>query len=205
MRTVEHRTQVGDDPEGYGQLDALLERSAALHGHLCPRQVLGVRIGLYAGELLGLELPQADKRALTFVETDGCFADGVSAATGCWLGRRTLRLVDQGKVAATVVDTQRGRAVRIWPTPDARDRAGHYAPAAASRWQQYLEGYRAMPASQLLRARDVDLTFSLGRLLSRPGARTVCPVCGEEIINEREVMVPGGFVCRSCAGDSYYR
>jgi formylmethanofuran dehydrogenase subunit E len=60
--------------------------------------VLGVRIGLAAGEALDLDLPRADKRLLMLVETDGCFADGVSVATGCWLGRRTLRLVDYGRV-----------------------------------------------------------------------------------------------------------
>jgi formylmethanofuran dehydrogenase subunit E len=86
-------------------LNQLLDRSAELHNHLCPRQVLGVRIGMYAGELLGLELPQTDKRLYTFVETDGCFADGVSVAAGCWLGRRTMRLMDYGKVAAVFVDT----------------------------------------------------------------------------------------------------
>jgi formylmethanofuran dehydrogenase subunit E len=43
---------------------------------------------------------------LTILETDGCAADGVSAATGCWVGRRTLRVEDFGKVAATFVDTQ---------------------------------------------------------------------------------------------------
>ncbi len=31
-------------------LDELLSRSAALHKHLCPRQVLGVRMGMLAGE-----------------------------------------------------------------------------------------------------------------------------------------------------------
>ena len=57
------------------------------------------------------ELPQTDKRLYTFVETDGCFADGVMVATGCSLGHRTLRLIDYGKVAATFVDT-RERAKR---------------------------------------------------------------------------------------------
>ena len=37
-------------------LTELLEASAALHRHLCPRQVLGVRMSMYAGELLGLEI-----------------------------------------------------------------------------------------------------------------------------------------------------
>ncbi len=96
-------------------LAVLLERAAAWHDHLCPRQMLGVRMGVYAAELLALDLPQRDKRLLTFVETNDCFADGVAVATGCWLGRHTLRLVDYGKVAATIVDTHTERALRIRP------------------------------------------------------------------------------------------
>ncbi len=43
-------------------LKELLDQTTAMHRHLCPRQVLGVRMGLYAGELLRLTLPQSDKR-----------------------------------------------------------------------------------------------------------------------------------------------
>jgi formylmethanofuran dehydrogenase subunit E len=64
-------------------LEKLLEKSSEGHIHLCPRQVLGARMGLYAGELLGLDLPQDDKRLMVIVETDGCMLDGVGAATGC--------------------------------------------------------------------------------------------------------------------------
>src|SRR5512142_1649492 len=98
-------------------LASLLEESASLHHHLCPRQVLGVRMGMLAGEILGLDLPQKDKRLLAIAETDGCAVDGISVSTGCWVGRRTLRIEDYGKVAATCVDTATGRAVRIWPQP----------------------------------------------------------------------------------------
>ena len=101
-------------------LSELLARSSALHGHLCPRQILGVRLALLAGERLGLDFPRTDKRALVFVETDGCFADGVSVDSGCWLGRRTMRLIDHGKVAATFVDTRTRRAVRAAPQTDLR-------------------------------------------------------------------------------------
>ncbi|MBI3177949.1 MAG: formylmethanofuran dehydrogenase, partial [Chloroflexi bacterium] len=73
-------------------LTELLEVSAALHRHLCPRQVLGVRMGMLAGEVLGLDLPQGDKRLFTIVETDGCASDGIATATNCWVGRRTLRV-----------------------------------------------------------------------------------------------------------------
>ena len=58
------------------ELQELLDKTAEYHHHLCPRQVLGVRMGMYAGELLGLELPQPRKRLLAIMETDGCGADG---------------------------------------------------------------------------------------------------------------------------------
>ena len=92
-------------------LEALFAASAAQHRHLCPRQVLGVRMGVLAGGVLGLILPQQDKRLITLIETDGCFADGISSATGCCIGHRTLRVMDYGKVAATFVDARANRAV----------------------------------------------------------------------------------------------
>ncbi len=180
-------------------LDDILERAAAWHRHLCPRQVLGARMGILAGRLLSLELPQQNKRLYTFVETDGCFADGVGAATGCWLGRRTMRLIDHGKVAATFVDTHTRRAVRIRPHPQARTEARRYAPDAKTRWHAYLAAYQIMPDDVLLEAQWVELTLDLDRLISRPGARTVCHRCGEEIINEREVTRDGTILCRGCA------
>jgi hypothetical protein len=104
-------------------LDALLEATAARHAHLCPKQVLGARMGLLAGALIGIELPQHDKRLLVIMETDGCTADGIAVATGCSVGHRTLRVEDYGKVAATFVDTHTERTLRIVPQLEARSRA----------------------------------------------------------------------------------
>ena len=184
-------------------LEGLLEQSSALHRHLCPRQVLGARMGIYAAELLDLALPQSDKRLFTFVETDGCFADGVAVATGCWLGRRTMRLVDHGKVAATFVDTRIGRAIRIRPGERVRERAAVYAPDARTRWHTYLEAYQVMPTAELLAWAEVQVTLDVKRLISKAGARTACAVCGEEIINEREVVRGAETLCRACAGEHY--
>lgn len=186
-------------------LDELLRTSAALHQHLCPRQVLGVRMGLLGGDWLGLEVPRPDKRLLSLVETDGCAADGLAVATGCRVGRRTLRVIDFGKVAATLVDTHTGRAVRVVPRAGVRERAWTYAPEATSRWQAQLLGYQRMPESELLVVQEVALIFSLEKLLSKDGYRVNCQICGEEIINEREVLRDGLTVCRACAGQRYYR
>jgi formylmethanofuran dehydrogenase subunit E len=138
-------------------MQKMLENSASRHSHLCPRQVLGVRMGLYAGELLGLELPRQDKRLLVIVETDGCMLDGVGEATQCWPGKRTLRVEDYGKVAATFVDTQTGRAVRIVPAHGCRTRALDFAPEAKGKWQGQLIGYQRMPAQELFSVTEVEL------------------------------------------------
>lgn len=185
-------------------LAALLAASAAYHNHLCPRQVLGVRMGMLAAALLALDLPRSDKRLLTLVETDGCFADGIAAATGCTMGHRTLRLFDYGKVAATFVDTRNGQAIRIAPHAHARAAAAALFPNARSRWHAQLEAYQLLPDDELLAAQPVRLAFSLEQMLSRPGLRVVCDGCGEEIMNERELHRAGMTLCRTCAGEGYY-
>jgi formylmethanofuran dehydrogenase subunit E len=186
-------------------LQELLQATAARHAHLCPRQVLGVRMGQLAARTLRLELPRTDKRLLTMVETDGCFADGIAVATGCWVGRRTLRIEDYGKVAATFVDTQTGRAVRITPRLTARALAARYAPEATNGWEAYLLGYQRLPDDELLAVQDVQLIASLQSIISTPEARANCAVCGEEIFNEREVVRDGVVMCKRCAGPGYYR
>jgi formylmethanofuran dehydrogenase subunit E len=183
----------------------LLQATAARHDHLCPRQVLGVRMGLLAAQTLRLDLPQADKRLLTIVETDGCFADGIAVATGCWVGRRTLRIEDDGKVAATFIDTRTARAVRITPRLAARDLAARYAPEASNGWEAYLLGYQRIPDDELLAVKDVQLIASLQSIISTPEAKASCAICGEEIFNEREVLREGITLCKSCAGNTYYR
>ncbi|MFQ5922932.1 MAG: FmdE family protein [Anaerolineales bacterium] len=184
--------------------DALLEHSARMHRHLCPRQVLGVRMGLLAGRILGLDLPQTGKRLITIVETDGCAADAVSVATNCWVGRRTLRVEDHGKVAATFADSESGEAVRIVPRRSARWLARKHAPEAMNKWQAYLLGYRQISSQELFKTRPVVLNDPLEWIISRPGMRIDCDACGEEIINERELAVNGHVLCRACAGESYY-
>ena len=181
----------GTASEPLDDLDACLARAAVGHAQLCPRQVLAVRIGRHAGQLLGLQLPRQDKRLLAFVETDGCAVDGVTAATGCAVGRRTLRVLDFGKVAATFVDLETRQAVRIWPRPEARALARACVPDAPDIWHAMLEGYRRLPVDDLLGWQPVTIVCSLDAILSQPGLRVTCARCREEIMNEREVQVGG--------------
>lgn len=184
--------------------EELLRASGVRHQHLCPRQVLGVRMGLLGGRMLGIPVPQNDKRLLALVETDGCAADAISVATGCWVGRRSMRVIDFGKVSVTFMDTVSERTIRIIPSAGVRDRACGYAPEAATRWQAQFLGYQRMPDTELLAAEEVELVFSLEDLLGKDGARVNCEICGEEIINQREIVNGESTLCRACAGLRYY-
>ena len=185
-------------------LQTLLAESAALHRHLCPRQVLGVRMGLFAGELLGLELPSLEKRLFVFAETDGCGFDGIAVATGCSVGRRNIRVVDFGKMAATFADRETGKAIRIVPSPESRIRAREYKPEIEDRWEAQLQAYQIMPAEELFTVTPVTLTVSVEKIISKHGLRVNCDVCGEEIMNNREEIVEGKTLCMGCAGQAYY-
>src|SRR5574340_122120 len=182
----------------------LLQISAARHDHLCPRQVLGVRMGLAGLGAVGLEPPVDKSKALIIVETDGCFVDGIEVSTGVTVGHRSLRIVDLGKIAATFVSITTGKAVRLAPRQGIRALAATYAPQAAERYAAQLHGYAVMPTDELFTMQDLVLTPPLSELLSRPDARTTCSRCGEEIINQREVLRGAVVLCRTCAGGSYY-
>jgi formylmethanofuran dehydrogenase subunit E len=186
-------------------LTGLLEASRLRHSHLCPRQVLGVRMAIAGPEAIGLPVPRADKALLVIAETDGCFLDGLQAVTGASPTHRTLRIEDYGKIAATFANVNTGEAVRVAPKLDVRARAAAFAPPGSGRYRAQLIGYQAMPDEELLSLTHVCLAPSLLHIISRAGARTNCATCGEEIINEREVVIDEVAYCHSCVGNAYYR
>jgi formylmethanofuran dehydrogenase subunit E len=185
-------------------LQQILAISSSRHTHLCPRQVLGARIGLAGASALGLELPRYDKRLLIISETDGCFADGLEAATGCSIGHRTLRIEDYGKIAATFIDVKTEQTLRITPKLDSRQRALIHAPTESRHYFAQLQAYQTMPDDELLNFQPVRLRAPISSIVSRAGVRVNCDHCGEEIINEREIVINGQTLCRACASEGYY-
>ena len=185
-------------------LSRLLGRSADRHSKLCPRQVLGVRMGLYGTHLLGFANQYRSKRLLVILETDGCFADGVEVATGCSIGQRTLQIENYGKVAATFIDTFTSETIRLAPKPDIRTRAFYYTWQPKNRYQAQLEGYQVMPEDELFSVQNVRLERPLHAILSVAGRRVICDGCGEEIMNQRETRVGDQVYCQPCIGQGYY-
>lgn len=206
--TIERRAVGSTQPHVWPALAAALARSTTRHRRLCPRQVLGVRIGLAgveAIETLARGAASTRSALAVIVESDGCFLDGVEAATGCTPGHRNLRIEDYGKVAATFVDLATGVAVRIAPAPGIRERASLFAPEESARYYAQLTGYQRMPVSELLTIRAVELRDSLAALRGEAGVRALCRDCSEEILNVRGVSSSGVTRCRSCVEGGYYR
>jgi formylmethanofuran dehydrogenase subunit E len=183
-----------------------LDLAAQSHGHMCPGQVLGVRMAIRGLAELGFDDPaKFRKRLMTFVEIDRCATDAVSLVTGCRLGRRSLKFVDYGKVAATFVDLETQRAVRILARDDSRAKAKSMFPEIAEESKRQLEAYKVMDEAELFVVENVKVKLAPEDLPGRPRSRVACDECGEGINDGRERRVNGRVLCRSCAGENYYR
>src|SRR5210317_1381498 len=143
--------------------ESLLGSSANAHGHLCPGQVVGVRMAMLGCRLIDLNDPTRRdqiKKLIIFLEMDRCAADAVAHVTGVKLGRRSLKFMDYGIMAATFVNLETDKAIRVISTEESRDLAEAYAPEIADKHARQLEAYKRMPDSVLFRVQQVDVSIS---------------------------------------------
>ena len=184
-------------------LQELVEEAGAAHGHLCVGQVLGVRMAMLGCRELGIEDPRRHRGLLVFVETDRCAADAIQTVTGCSLGRRSLKHVDYGKMAATFVDSSSGQAVRVAALAGLREKAAASHSRASGKEGQTAD-YMNLPDSELFVVRRVRVELPPEDQPGSAKSRVVCERCGEEVSDRREVREEGVVLCRSCAYGAYY-
>jgi formylmethanofuran dehydrogenase subunit E len=186
-------------------LDEYLAEAAQNHGHMCPGQVLGVRMAMLGLSRLGIDDPNKfRKRLITFVEIDRCATDAVGLVTGCRLGKRSLKYLDYGKVAATFADLETGKAVRIVARDDSRTKAKSMFPDEANPSRGQIEAYKVMHDQELFNVEEVRVKLKPEDLPGRPRSRVFCATCGEGVNDGREVMREGRVLCRACAEGPYY-
>ena len=184
-----------------------LQDAAVAHGHLCAGQVLGVRMAMYGLERLGIADPQGKdrKRLVTFVEIDRCATDAIMVVTGCRLGKRALKFRDWGKMAATFIDLETGKAIRIAARETSKALAKSMYPELENKNQQQMRAYQELADEQLFAARWVKIELPPEEFPGYKGDRIVCEECGEGISYRRELHKDGKILCRSCAGEKYYQ
>jgi formylmethanofuran dehydrogenase subunit E len=185
----------------------LLKESVAAHGHLCPGQVVGVRMAMLGCRLIGLNNPTSRdqiKKLIVYVEMDRCAADAVASVTGVKLGRRSLKFVDYGIMAATFVNLETGNAFRVISTEEARDLAPVYAPEIEGKSKQQLEAYIRMPDSVLFCVQKVKVNIGECDFPGPTRRKSACQHCGQVIRDGREVAQGDRFLCKPCTDDCYF-
>ncbi len=183
--------------------DELLKESASIHGHLCAGQVLGVRMAMVGCREVGIDEPRGSKKLVIYVEIDRCATDAVQAVTGCSLGKRSLKFLDYGKMAATFVNTETQKAVRVLARDDARSLAASYIDGAANRHEAERQAYVVMPEESLFSLSTVEIDIPPTERPGSRGGRVTCGKCGEGINFKREEIQDGKTLCIPCARGSY--
>ncbi len=175
-------------------------------GHNCPGQVLGVRMAALALSIIGIEDPKGKdrKRLIVIVELDRCATDAIQYVTGCSIGKRTLKVFDYGKMAATFINLSTNVAVRVVAKEEAREIAKKHFPAIRDKYLAQAQAYRIMADDDLFEAHRVVIGFPYNQVPLKESFRTRCDSCGEYIQDRKEVRIRGMVVCRSCAEGRYY-
>lgn len=186
--------------------ESLLRESTKIHGHLCPGQVLGVKMSMLGLRQIGITDPKGkDRKSLiVFVEMDRCATDAVQSVTGCSLGHRTMKFLDYGKMAATFLNLRTRKAVRVLAKEESRQKARDYFPEIENKYAAQLEAYKVMPDEDLFETMDVTILLRPEDMPGRPLSRVRCEACGEYVQDSREVSRDGRTLCRACAGAGYY-
>ena len=172
-----------------------LQAAQEFHGHLCHGMVMGVRMARYACKELGIDDPLNYRDLVVYVEMDRCASDAVAVATGVRLGRRRLKWVDYGKLAASFVDLNTGKAVRVAPRPEVPH---------AGREDDPLVFWRDWSDERLFTCTPVTIEVPPEDRPGRPLRTVMCAECGERVQDGREVECDGRPLCRACAGEAYY-
>ena len=187
--------------------DSLLERSTRIHGHLCPGQVLGVKMAMLGMEQVDLPVPEAgkrEKRIIVYVEMDRCATDAIQTVTGCSLGHRTMKFCDYGKMAATFVNLETEKAVRIVAREDSRGKTKELFPEITDPYTAQMFAYKAMSNEELFDMMPVRVNIPPADMPGRPLKRISCSRCGEYVQDMRDVCRNGEVLCKACENGAYY-
>ena len=171
----------------------LLERCVEYHGHLCMGQALGVRLAVKGLELIGTHNP---REMLVFIENDRCIADAIQIVTGTRIGRRSAKLVNYGKMAATFMNTESGNAYRV--------HVRQIDPKARHEKDTIRQVLHA-PDAEVLAWKSVTVPLQPQDFPGKPLRTVSCARCGEKVFDGRDVESDEGPLCPSCAHGAYYQ
>jgi len=192
-----------------------LQTGIEFHGHKCPAMPLGLRAGLAAMKVLGVERAR-NKELVVEAETGkghaaGCFLDGIMMATGFTYGKSNIRKLYYNKLGFTLIEAASGRAVRVSIKADFFEKALH-SPFVDRRRQgiepQDIEPEVIDPILDNIAHLEDEQFLDIGKItrVERPKAKGTfeirrCARCGEAtFVNRLRVKDDGALVCIPCSG-----
>ena len=192
------------EPTDKLDFETCLNTAKEFHGDLCAGIVLGTRMAIVGLTSVGITDPKgADRKDLiVYVEMDRCASDAILAVTGCHPGKRTMKILDHGKMAATFVNLKTGKAVRVF----AKNRDGNTITTREDiEKSPHTKEFAMLPIEDLFETRQVRVDLKPEDLPGRPLRIVTCEACGERIMDMREVHQDGKLLCRPCAaGNNYF-
>lgn len=180
----------------YENYEMLLAEAGKFHGDICAGIRIGTRMAMAGLQGIGITDPKGGdrKKLMVFVEIDRCATDAIMALTGCRPGKRTMKVLDYGKMAATFINLESGKSVRL-ATRINRKEFGDNPPDFAT-----------SSAEDLFSISNVEVSLRPEDMPGKPLRRVICARCGDTVMDGREVAIGGGTLCKPCATqESYYR
>jgi formylmethanofuran dehydrogenase subunit E len=176
--------------------DVLLAEAGRFHGDICAGIQIGTRMTMCGLKRLGLADPLGHdrKKLMVFVEIDRCATDAIMALTGCRPGKRTMKIRDYGKMAATFINLESSKAVRV--AIKLEKEAGSGA----------TPDFGKITEEELFSILDVEVPLRPEDMPGKPLRRCQCAYCGATVLDGREIEVDGEVLCKPCSEqNNYYR
>ncbi|SHI85865.1 FmdE family protein [Parasporobacterium paucivorans] len=171
-----------------------LENAIEFHGHLCGGIIMGVRMARAAMDYLGIDEPEKNRDFIVYVENDRCISDAIQSVTGCSLGKRRLKWLDYGKMAASFIDMDTKKGIRLAVNADRNPEPSDDLEAF---WGEFED-------EELFKMEPVSMDLKMEDMPGKPSRSVNCEICHEKIMDGRDVAKDGKIVCKSCANGKYY-
>ena len=196
------------------EYETFLKKAKKLHGGVCAGVVMGIMMSLAAMRELGMDPAEQNKDLIVHVEIDRCMTDGVQAVTGCTLGHRNLKYNDYGKFVATFVNMTTRKAIRVSARDDTCESCfgfwswaenlfkgnGEYKPLPTPEdMEEGVEIVSWMPEEELLVLEEVPFKIPENDIPGFPKHITECEICGEHVMDSKELLLDNKIICGSCA------
>ncbi|HPS59542.1 MAG TPA: FmdE family protein [Spirochaetota bacterium] len=186
------------------EFNKCLEMAKDFHGDACGGIQMGTRMAISGMKAIGITDPHGEDRKdlMVFVEIDRCPTDAIIAVTGCHPGKRTMKILDHGKMAATFINLKTNKAVRVSSNNRQGDTIKNREMIES---EPMKDDFAALADNELFTVTEVKVHLNPEDLPGRPVRSIPCASCGERVLDMKDVEVDGKFYCRPCAEKkSYY-